>query len=266
MSETNEKLIKCSQCGIEKDKKNYYKDKHASSGLKDSECKECKKKKQYVVDTTINNLENLETLYPEKQYMVTGVFGSSKSGKTTFLNYLASKIHKDYDLLILFSSNLHTDNYKFFKEHGLVFDKFNEKVINILHYIQKKTNNKFSFLIFLDDEIDSKFSPVLKSLCTTLRNSKFSTVISLQSHLMMNKISRNNLHRVFFLKLNSTEEILELIQKMLYTSVPVPKSVTLKHAKIDYITKLFIKNTENYNMMVLDNLDNKIYKYKVNFS
>lgn len=258
-------LIKCSECGTEKDIKEFHKDMHKQSGLKDHKCKSCKGIKKVIVDTTIKDLENIETLYPEKQYMVTGVFGSSKSGKTTFLNHLASKIHKDYDLVILFSSNLHTDNYKFFKDNGLVFDKFNEKIINILHYIQKKTNNKFSFLVFLDDEIDSKFNNVLKALTTTLRNSRFSTVISLQSHLMMNKISRNNLHRTFFLKLNSTEEILELIHKMLYTCIPVPKGYTLtKHAKIDYITKIFLKSTENYGMMVCDNLDNKIYKYKIN--
>lgn len=271
------KIFKCSNCKEEKDISHFYKDSHRVLGIRNNICKVCtvERKKQQgeeqkkdlregsKIYEKIPTLPDIKTLYPEKQYFTTGIFGSTKSGKTTLLNHIAEQLHKDYDLMILFSSNCHIDNYDVFKKNGLCFDKFNEKIINLLHYINKKTKNKFSFLIFLDDEIEAKYSNALKALITTLRNSRFTTFVSLQSHVMLNKISRNNLHRVICLKLNSSEEIVQFIEKVLVASVPVPPGVKGKKDKGEYLFKLYQLFCKDYGSLIVDNLDNKVYKFKV---
>lgn len=262
-------LYHCPRCNEDRPKKDFYKDKTRIPDIR-TPCKICEKNKKETINLISNTVEDgltvlndIDLLYPEKQYFTTLISGSTKSGKTTLINHIASKIYKQYDLMILFSSNCHIDNYDFFHKHGIVFDTFNEKVIKLLHYIQKKTKNKFSFLVFLDDEVNSKYDATLKMLMTTLRNSHFTTFISLQSHILLNKVSRNNAQRVICMKLNSSEEIREFIEKMLLGCIKIPDALRTKHHKMEYLHNFYNKMTENYQSIIVDNLENKNYKFKV---
>ena len=262
-----ENLIQCNTCNEFKDKKHFYHNKSIKSGLSHYRCKECQKKKDEapIVENENTIVSNLEFLYPEGEYMTNLITGSTKSGKTYLLNDIFKQIHKQYDICILFSVNCHIDNYESMRKEGaIIFDKFdgNEKVINMLHHIQKKCNNFLKILVMIDDEIQSKHNMVLKNLMTTFRNSHFTTFVSLQSHIMLNKSSRNNCHRIICLKLNSNEELREFVEKMLYGLIEVPKKYKSKNDKLDYLCSFYRQHTENYNCFIIDTINTKIIYYK----
>lgn len=275
---------KCVNCNTEKDRNEYYK--YNIRDINKAICKNCSKlfknkndiednlkmilpklkideKIGIVIEPIKDTLNDIKILYPKGEYMVTAIFGSSKSGKTYLLNHIYNELYKDYDLKILFSVNSHIDNYNTFnKGDGIIVDGFKEKLINMLQYINKKCKNYFSFLCVLDDEINMKFNLTLKNLVTTFRNSNFTTFISLQSHILLAKTSRNNLHRIICLKLNSTEEIREICERLLYNVIQCPSHIKNKFEKIEYLINFYKTHTENYNCFIIDNLDNKVYKYR----
>lgn len=270
----------CSICKNKKPKSDFQKDRTRVMGIKNYICRACNYKryiakkmesyKKREIELKENTEEyptpNFNELFKKNEGYTVGVFGSSRSGKTTFLKWLYENfLYKNYDVKIMFSSNSHKKDYEVFtKNKGLLYDKFNNELCLMLHAIQKKTKNYYDMLIMLDDEINQKHSNVLQNAIITWRNANISTVVSLQATTLMNKNSRNNLHRLFLLKLNSNEEIISICEKLLMGIIPIPPNITKKQDKLTYLQKWYIENTQDYNIILIDTLDNfKIYKFKV---
>jgi len=278
MSENNSNRYVCSICAVEKDINEFYKNKATKSGLKDNICKKChkdrdnlsrKEKHDSLVEAKesdmITPLNDFGELYKDiDEGLTMAVFGASRSGKTTFLVHLYEKIYMNYDIKIMITPNYHKPIYKnFTKHHGILIPEFNDKLIKMLHQLNVKTNNHFRILLMIDDVVDEKHSDELKKCILTYRNANISTVISLQGHTLLNKNSRGNIHRFVFLKLNTNEEIQEIVERMITGMIKVPASITRIHDRIEYLKNWYINHTLDYNMFVIDGLDKfKLYKFK----
>jgi uridine kinase len=275
---SDDKKMKCSICGIEKDYKDYYANKAKKDGLRDHVCIECHKEREAMTskekfnqlkevkdEQELQTLTDINSLYDNiDEGLTMAVFGASRSGKTTFLNHLYENIYKNYDIKIMMTPNFHKPIYKNFTKHkGILLKDFDDKLIRMLHTLNVKTGNYFRILIMMDDIVDEKYSDELKKCILTYRNANISTIISLQGHTLLNKHSRGNIHRFVFLKMNTNEEIQELIERLIMGMIKVPKTLKRVVDKIEYLKNWYIEHTKNYNMFLIDGLDNfKIYKYK----
>ena len=135
--------------------------------------------------------------------------GSSKSGKT----YLQMEIYRQYFIdyvSILFAQNAQLDQYK--AKNLIRSDEYLPKIIDIFRQINKASRNKFDFLVMFDDMLSLKTDKNVTDLFLSLRNSKISSVISLQYLNLMSKSCRGNVNTIFAGAHNSDENIVVLIR------------------------------------------------------
>lgn len=149
------------------------------------------------------------------------VLGSSKSGKSTSI----MKIYDNYfadtkKISILWTINPQIGLYKGHK-NLIVAQKWNkdsEEIIKMQKRIQTKTSNEYAFLNIFDDVIDTRNNMLFQNLLLTYRNSKMSSIISLQYSNLLSKMGRSNVHNLLTFSFNSDESI-ELIIKTYLTGI-----------------------------------------------
>lgn len=194
------------------------------------------------------------------------IVGSTRSGKSTFLNKYVPEMKRHYDIILLFSNSVHSSTYNPIKKLSNVIyrDHFIPELIQDFYKIQKKTNNFFSILVILDDEITSKNISELVKLFCIYRNSGFSTIFAGQEFKFLNKAARNNINYLILMKQNNLLNYEEIYKAFF-------KGVLERHLGLDERAKKYINTakcvdwlkdeTMNHNFIVLDILDDyKIYK------
>jgi len=149
----------------------------------------------------------------EKESANTKVFlAPSFSGKTTLcmmeLNKLSTKQLDEYDKIILFTESKNAAPLKKLKKEVVkkmvVYDCFVPQFILILKKINNISENRFRFLIILDDCIDLK-GGILVKMILTLRNANISTVISVQYSKLLAKSQRQSIHDYYLINLKPEE-------------------------------------------------------------
>ena len=184
------------------------------------------------------------------------MYGSTRSGKTTMLNYLYKKHFTDY-LSILISNSLQNEAYKGLKKScGVSSDLFHEELLKDAYKINHATKNHYKFLFIMDDVTDHRFSKEIVKLFSIYRNSRISTICNVQATTMMNKTARANINFVFLGRLNNDLEI-EMVVKSYLTSF-FPTSMRMAE-KITMYRQL----TEDHNWIVIDQVGNDIFRTKL---
>lgn len=214
-----------------------------------------------TIDNTINQINytpfKLKIDNMDDTGSSTVIFGASKSGKTYLLKNILNDIYSDDDLIvILFADNIHSAIYSDLNKNIIKSDKFDPDLIKKIHKIQKKTKNKYKFVIVLDDMILEKSDPQLLKLFLTYRNSKISTLILLQSPTLLCKNSRFNGNNFIFKKCNNSEYV-EQVLKFFIGGYDKFHGLS-QNEKI----KLFQDITNNYGFVYMDALNDKISYHK----
>ena len=200
------------------------------------------------------NIQMLEL--PPKEFGCSIVmYGATRSGKTTLLNYLYDKHFKDY-ISILMSNSLQSPAYKRLKKTCVQSDLFHQEILKDAYRINHDTNNHYKFLMILDDITDHKFSSEIVKLFTIYRNSRISCICGVQATTMMNKTARANINFVLLGRLNNDLEI-EMVIKSYLTSFMPPR---MKMA--EKIT-LYRKLTDDHHWIVIDQVGNDIFRTKL---
>lgn len=190
---------------------------------------------------------------PENGGVSVALLGSTRSGKTTFLKYLLDK-HFPKHLKVLMSNSIHAPIYKDMKDM-VKSPLYIPKLVKEGYMINKETKNHYDFLYILDDICTGKFDKELLKLLAIYRNSNLSTIISLQSPILLNSATRGNLNYVLLGKQNSEEQV-EKIIKMYLTSYLDGKNMTEKIRNYKALT-------EEHYWIVINNLDGSIYRTKL---
>jgi hypothetical protein len=171
----------------------------------------------------------------------TVLFGNSKGGKTTILKNLVSRYYDNKNVItILFAQNAHAKIYKSLPKSVIKTDYFDPELIHAMHRIQRKTNNKYAFVILMDDMIMEKNDPMLMQMLLTLRNSKISTVILLQDLKLMSRAGRHNINNIIFTKQNTDDGITDVLKLFIGSYPPFnglnmeEKIRTFREATTDY--------------------------------
>jgi len=186
----------------------------------------------------------------------TVLFGSSQSGKTTLTTHIVEKYYNDKNtIIIVMSPSINAPIYKKIKKMKNVIstDFFDGDLIKDVAKIQRKTSNKYRFVIVLDDVVDSKNSPQILKMIMIYRNLNISTVMNLQDVKLMSRSGRHNGNNFMFLRQNTQDAIEDVLQLYLNSYRPF----TDLNSKMDKVNA-YRKLTENRSFIYLNALDDEI--------
>lgn len=140
----------------------------------------------------------------------TYLIGASKQGKSTMLMRLYDTYYAPRKIIsILWTANPQIAIYR--KHANLIvadgWGKAQEAIVLEQHRIQKRTKNEYRFLNMFDDLVHLRDSPVMADLILTYRNSKMSTIVSMQYSKLLQRSARANVNNVLLFGQNTDENI-----------------------------------------------------------
>lgn len=204
-----------------------------------------------IPEKNINSLE----FPPDKFGCSIVMYGATRSGKTTLLNYLYDKHFKDY-ISILMSNSLQSDAYKRLKKSCVTSDMFHSEILKDAYKINHESKNHYKFMMIIDDCTDHKSSAEIVKLFTIYRNSRISAIVCAQATTMMNKTARANINFVLLGRMNNDLEIEMLIKSYLTSFLPTRMKMSEK------IT-LYRQLTNDHHWLVIDQVGNDIFRTRL---
>lgn len=185
--------------------------------------------------------------------MTIAMIGSTRSGKTTLLKHTLKKYFDDH-IGVLMTPSLHAPVYSDVKGISKAPD-YLPSIIHEMYAINKKTENKYPFLVVLDDVVTAKFDKTLMKSFTIYRNSGITTVMCVQNPIILNSVTRGNINAVLLGYLNSDEACEKVIRMFCYTAIP-GKNI---EEKIHEYKRL----TANHHWLYLDHLEGGMIRFKL---
>jgi len=190
------------------------------------------------------------------------VIGSSFCGKSTFVFKVADMMFNTNDILtIAMLDNPQADVYNTLPRSYQIVDTFRADLVKAMHSIAKKTKNKFKFGVILDDIIDLRYSNTLRSMLLSWRNSRISSILSLQDVSLVSRSMKNSISYLC-LRNNTDMGVVETLMKNYIGYRDIFFKKKTMNEKIMLFTTL-MKDKEN--TIVLDNIKGELrfVKYKL---
>jgi len=205
--------------------------------------------------------DNLEIELDDKFGLSILMIGSTRSGKSTCLNWLMDNYFfpkENKYINVIFSNSYQAQTYDNFRKNNNVVGSilYQPDTIKDLYKINSQTKNKYKFNVILDDIVDKKYDDELKKMLCIYRNSRIGTIICLQNDKLMNATTRGNINHVLLFKLNSDEAIEKTIKMYLLSFFP------RTYKMIDRINK-YKELTSDHSFFHIDNLTGKIKLCKI---
>jgi predicted nucleic acid-binding protein len=202
---------------------------------------------------------NIETLkLPGREHGISFLLmGSTRSGKSTLLNYLYENIFKQY-ITILHTASAQSEIYKPFR-HTAVASEYHPELLEESYKINKRTNNEYEFLHILDDIVDKKNDPEVRKLLTIYRNSRISGIITGQSLTIFNNIARGNINYVCLGYLNNDSNVEAVIKAYLISYFP-------SAMRMGDRIKSYREMTKNHHFIVIDSIHGEVFRTCLNRS
>jgi len=206
------------------------------------------------IQLPILNIGSLEL--PDPKFGCSFVLcGSTRSGKTTILNYLY-KTHFKNHISVLMSNSLNSDAYDMLKKTCATSDFYHPEVLKDMYKINHATKNHYEFFAIIDDVPDKREDPEMKRLMCIYRNSRISSIICAQTATMINKMARSNINYVFLGRMNSSSESERNIKDYLTGHLPTSMKMSEK-------IKWYQQATSDYKWIVLDQINGTMFLTKL---
>ena len=202
-------------------------------------------------------LQNIDTMQvPDSKFgMSILLLGSTRSGKSTLINYLYSRHFKKH-IGVLMSNSLQSDAYKPLKKSLVTSDMYHPEVIKDMYQINHETDNHYQFLAVIDDVSHVRHDKQYQRLLTIYRNSRISAIVSAQALTMFDKNCRSNINFVCLGRLNSDTAIEGVIKEYLISYFPRSINMAEKVA-------MYRQMTEDHHWFVIDNINGIIFRTKL---
>jgi hypothetical protein len=202
----------------------------------------------------LKNIDDLEV--PDGKFGKSFLLcGSTRSGKTTMMNYLYDKYFKKHATIVM-SNSLNSDAYDFIKKTAILSDLYHPEILKEMYQINHSTSNHYEFAVILDDLTHIKNDTEYLRLLTIYRNSRISCITSSQGISMFSKTARGNINFVILGRLNSDAEVEKVIKE--YCLSYFPKNMTIPE-KITYYRCL----TQDHYFLVLDQVGGDFFRTKL---
>jgi len=206
------------------------------------------------IDIPVLNMGSLEL--PDPKFGCSFILcGSTRSGKTTMLNYLY-KTHFKNHISILMSNSLNSDAYDMLKKTCACSDFYHPELLKEAYKINHATKNNYEFFMIIDDVPDKREDGEMKRLMTIYRNSRISSIVCAQTATMVNKMARSNINYVLLGRMNSSSEIERNIKDYLQGHLPTTMKMTEK-------IRLYKEWTSDYKWICMDNVNGTMFLTKL---
>lgn len=184
------------------------------------------------------------------------LLGSTRSGKTTAMNFILDKYFKK-EINVLMSDSLHAEIYKPLLKTMVSCPTYVPEIIKACYKINKGTDCKYPFNIILDDLVGYRYDKEMLKLLTIYRNSRVGCLITAQATSILNASGRTNINFVLLFKLNSDEQIEIVCKKFLASFFPS------KMRMVDRIIE-YKRLTDDHHFILLDNISGTSFVSKIN--
>jgi len=181
--------------------------------------------------------------------------GSTRSGKTTLMNFIYDRWFKKHITTVM-SNSLNSDAYDYVKRFAVLSDLYHPELIKEMYCINHSTKNCYEFFIILDDLTHVKNDKEYLRLLTIYRNSRISCLVSSQGISMFNKTARGNINNVFLGRLNSDAEVEKVIKEYLLSYFPKDMNMA---QKITYYREM----TDNHWWFVINQVSGQFFRTKL---
>ena len=191
---------------------------------------------------------------------------SRRSGKTTMLKFLVNNyLESQFDEIILLCNTAGNEIYDNFTKTKKCIKilEFDEDVLKALIMMQQENSSK-KILIILDDMVGNnvRYSNAVLRLFCTARNLNISIIYSVQSATLLLPDCKENLDYLIILKIKTFPKIKHIIDTFLIGNLENDKIKTTKQ-EFEFWHTLIKKNCKDFNSLVVNYLDDNIYKYKI---
>lgn len=201
--------------------------------------------------------QNIDTLQvPDPKFGMSMILiGSTRSGKSTLINYLYKKYFQKH-IGILMSNSLQSDAYAPLKKKMVCSDLYHPEVLKEMYLINHATDNHYPFFLCIDDCTHVRHDKQYQRLLTIYRNSRMSCIVSAQSMTMFDRTARSNINFVMLGRLNADTAIEDIIKEYLISYFP--RNIRM----VDKIA-LYRQLTEDHFWLVVDNINGLIFRTKL---
>ena len=183
------------------------------------------------------------------------IIGSSKSGKTTFLKHLLTKVFQP-DIKVLMTQSPQADIYNTLKKDCAFSPAYLPDIIKTCYLINKHTKNHYAFCIIIDDVVGVKNDRQMTKLMALYRNSRMSALVVGQDSKMLNATGRANVNNICLFKQNTDNRVEDNIKDFLRTYFP-------KNLTADEKIELYKKLTDDHCFLFVNNLDSTIMRCRL---
>lgn len=203
---------------------------------------------------------------PKNTGITIAIYGGSKQGKTTLIEYLFSHYFSKSHICFLCSTTSDSKAYDKIRDKCIVLNNIYmiSEMIYLIRDLQRKLRKyNYRFCFIFDDYVLDKNSKEIKELILTMRNLDISTIISLQDPMLLSKSGRSNINYCFFFRFNS----IELSSKIIEHIIPgLFDELNLKGIRKRAI--LYNKLTSNFHFFCKNMLDDnsEIHLCKLKFN
>jgi hypothetical protein len=185
------------------------------------------------------------------------MLGSTRSGKTTLLNYIFKTYFKGNDYInTLMSNSLNSDAYDYIKKYCVCSDFFHPEVLLDMYKINHATKNHYKFNVICDDLPSERNQKELMRLLTIYRNSRMTACICIQAPTLLPPVARNNINYVFCGRLNSDFEIERTIKNFIGSYFP-------RGLKMEDKIRMYREMTNNHEFFLINNIDGTFHRIKL---
>lgn len=184
------------------------------------------------------------------------LLGSTRSGKTTALNWILKKYFMK-EINVLMSDSLHAEIYKPLLKTMVPCPTYVPEIVKCCYKINKGTDCKYPFNIVLDDLVGYRHDKEMLRLLTIYRNSRIGCIITAQATSILNASGRTNVNFVLLFKLNSDEQIEIVCKKFLSSFFPPTMRM------IDRIIE-YKRLTTDHHFIFLNNITGETFISKIN--
>lgn len=202
-------------------------------------------------------------IFPKEQNFSMAIIASRRSGKTTLLKYLVNNYLKNtFDEVILITNSINNEIYDDFD--AIKICEFDNDIINGIISLQQEDKSK-KILVILDDAVGNKIkysSGILKLFCIS-RNLNISIIYSIQSATLLLPDHKENLDYLLIMKVKTFPKIKHIIDTFLMGNLE-SKDIKTSKDEFNFWHDLIKKQCVDYNSIVVDYMNDKIEKYKIN--
>lgn len=202
----------------------------------------------------IKNIEDLQV--PDGKFGFSILLcGSTRSGKTTMMNFLYNRHFKKHITTVM-SNSLNSDAYDYIKQSAILSDLYHPEMLKEMYQINHATENHYQFCLILDDLTNVKNDKEYLRLLTIYRNSRISCIVCAQGISMFNKTARGNINFVILGRLNSDAEVEKVVKEYCISYFPRDINIAEKIA-------MYRQLTDEHWFLVLDQVNGDFFRTKL---